>query len=158
MSLTHWDTWAACEVLDVRHYTTLHYQTYTVPQFKVCILWRTHLKSNYVTMPREGCPNSKAPSNAAFFSLFFGDAHYYPMWPHISQDSLCARKKDRNVPKAGPSHLTAVNKVNKVSLKDSSLKTTKAESFRGCRPWTETAIVWPQCYSWILALNILHHI
>ena len=30
------------------------------------------------------------------------------------------------------------------SLKDSPSKTTKAESFRGCRPWTETQQVNPQ--------------
>ena len=37
-----------------------------------------HLKANYVTMPCKGCPNSKAPADAAhrssFFSLFFEDA------------------------------------------------------------------------------------
>ena len=43
-----------------------------------------------------------------------------------------------NAPKARPSHLTTADAVNKVSLKDSPSKTTKAESFRGCRPWTET--------------------
>ena len=43
-----------------------------------------------------------------------------------------------NAPKARPSHLTTADEVNKVSLKDSTSKTTKAESFRGRRPWTET--------------------
>ena len=43
-----------------------------------------------------------------------------------------------NAPKARPSHLTTAEEVNKVSLKDSPSKTTKAESFRGRRPWTDT--------------------
>ena len=41
-----------------------------VSQFSVCIL----LRSNDVTMLREGCPNPNAPPNAAFFSLFLEDA------------------------------------------------------------------------------------
>ena len=39
---------------------------------------RPHLKANYVTMPREGCPNPKTPLGG----------RYCPSWPHISQDSL----------------------------------------------------------------------
>ena len=38
--------------------------TVAVFQFRVCILWKPHLKANYVTMPHKGCPNSKAPPNA----------------------------------------------------------------------------------------------
>ena len=38
---------------------------FAVSQFRVCILQRTHFKANYVTTPREGCPNPKAPPNAA---------------------------------------------------------------------------------------------
>ena len=35
-----------------------------VSQFRVCTLRRVHLKCNYITMPREGCPNSKSLPNA----------------------------------------------------------------------------------------------
>ena len=43
-----------------------------------------------------------------------------------------------NAANARPSHLTTVDVVNKVSPKDSSSKTAKAESFEGCRPWIES--------------------
>ena len=119
-----------------------------VSQFMGCILWRTHLKDNYVTMPCEGCPNPKAPPNATqkqglLCSLF---GWCYPSRPPISQDSLRARKKKNkrkhqvtqpwNVPKATPSHLTMADAVNKVSLKER--EATKAGSFEGCRPWIGT--------------------
>ena len=39
-----------------------------------------------------------------------------------------------NTPKTRPSHLTTVDAVNKVSPKDSPLKTAKAGSLEGCRP------------------------
>ena len=40
-------------------------KTVAVAQFRVCILRGLRLKANYITMPREGCPSSKAPPNAA---------------------------------------------------------------------------------------------
>ena len=47
--------------------------TEVVSRFRGCILGRMNLKANYVTTPREGCPNSKAPPNAAYkCSLLFG--------------------------------------------------------------------------------------
>ena len=51
--------------------------TLAVCQSRGCILQRPHLKANYVTMPREGCSNPRAPPNAAhncglLFPLFGG--------------------------------------------------------------------------------------
>ena len=46
---------------------------WAVSRFRVSILQRPHLEANYVTTPREGCPNPKAPPNPAFFSLFLED-------------------------------------------------------------------------------------
>ncbi|XP_036979491.1 uncharacterized protein LOC119033462 isoform X3 [Acanthopagrus latus] len=45
----------------------------TTTASRVCILQRPQLKANYVTTLRKGCPNSKAPPNAAFFSLVLED-------------------------------------------------------------------------------------
>ena len=39
-------------------------ETRAVSQFRGSILWSVHLKCNYVTTPREACPNSKDPPNA----------------------------------------------------------------------------------------------
>ena len=134
------------------------------PGFKKLALNSGHLKANYATMPCKGCPNSKAPPNAAhkcsFFSLFLKDA---PLWSfaasHIPR--FFARPKNKkqrekmgdrncdvkvkhlvtqpgNAPKTRPSHLTTADTVNKVSLKDSPSKNAKAGSFEGCRPWIET--------------------
>ena len=47
-----------------------------------------HLKANYVTTSREGCPNLKAPPNAPPFPSSWRMHGYDPSWPHISQDSL----------------------------------------------------------------------
>ena len=121
-----------------------------------------HLKANYVTTPREGCTNWKTPPNAAhecsFFSLFLEASHIprffaRPKKKKEREKMTTSRGVDHhcrgrnhdvrvkhlvvqpgNAPQARPSHLTTADKVNKVSLKDSPSKTTKAESFRGHRP------------------------
>ena len=58
-----------------------------------------HLKANYVTMPRKGCPKLKAPPNAAhkcsFFSLLFEDARLLPFRGLTYPKILCAREKGR---------------------------------------------------------------
>ena len=59
-----------------------------------------HLKSNYVTKPCEGCPDSKAPPNAAhkcsFFSLFLEDAQLtYFVTSHSPFFARPKKKKDR---------------------------------------------------------------
>ena len=101
----------------------------------------------------EVCPNLKAPPDAPSFPSFWRMLRRYdPSWPHISQDSVQAGKKERKrengdiacrrwsllrawvAEMARPSHLTTADKVNKVSLKDSPSKITKAESFEGRRP------------------------
>ena len=70
--------------------------SFAVSQFRVCILWRPHLKANYITTSCEGCPNLKAPPNAGnSFPCFRRMHRYHPSWPHISQDSLCTQKKRR---------------------------------------------------------------
>ena len=48
-----------------------------------------HSKANYVTTPREGCSNLKTPPNSPSFWRMH---RYNPSWPHISRDSLHARK------------------------------------------------------------------
>ena len=67
-----------------------------------CCVWiqglhpsEEHLKANYVTMPRKGCSNLKAPPNAPSFSCFWRMHRYNPSWPHISQDSLHAQQEHK---------------------------------------------------------------
>ena len=70
--------------------------THAVSQFRVCILRRMHLKANYITTPCEGCPNSKAPPNAAFFSLFLEDAPLLSfVASHIPRFFVCLKKEER---------------------------------------------------------------
>ena len=74
-----------------------------------------HLKANYVTMLRKRLSQSEGSSKCSPqmqippFSVFGGCT-----WPHISQDSLRARTRREK------------------------MATSKARSFRGCRPWIET--------------------
>ena len=96
-----------------------------------------HLKDNYVTTQSEAPPD--APSAPCFCRMH----RYDPSWPHISQDSLSMRnrrKKEREkmVKSRGVDRHFRGPGRQKSRLKDSPRKTTKAESFRGCRPWTET--------------------
>ena len=145
--------------------------TVAVSQFRVCILRRPHLKASYVTMLHEGCPNLKAPSNAALFSLFLEDAPLLSfMASHIPRFFVRPKKKKERKRQNGDikwcrsslslawaaewwkgkniwwcnqemlqrTDLTKVDVVNKVSLKDSPSKASKAASFEGCRPWIET--------------------
>ena len=46
-----------------------------------------HLKANHVTTPHKGS------SRCSFFPSFWRIDRYDPSWPHISQDSLLARKR-----------------------------------------------------------------
>ena len=65
---------------------------WAVFQFRVCILRKTHLKANYVTMTCEGCGSSKAPPDAAFFPCLVTATilHSLP-YPKI----LCAPEKEK---------------------------------------------------------------
>ena len=79
-----------------------------VSQFRVCILQRSHLKANYVTMLHKGCPSSKAPPNAAhectFFALFLEDALLLSfVASHIPR--FFARPKKTQVKKLGNNRL-----------------------------------------------------
>ena len=73
--------------------------TVAVSQLRVCTLRLPHLQANYVTTPCEGCSNrgllQLQPTNAALFSLLLEDAPscMYPLWFHISWDSLGTRKR-----------------------------------------------------------------
>ena len=58
---------------------------------RVCILRRPHLKTNYVTMLREGSSKC-SPQMPSPFPSFWRTHRYYSLWPHISQDSLRQRK------------------------------------------------------------------
>ena len=54
-----------------------------------------HLKANYVTTQREDCPSSNAPPDAPPSPSFWRMHRYDPSRPHISQDYLCTRKKNK---------------------------------------------------------------
>ena len=139
---------------------------HAVSKFRVCIPRRPHLKANYVTIPCKGCPKSEgsykcSPQMGPSFPCLWRMYGYYLSWPHISQDSLCAWKREdgdiawrrsslfaglggRNCdvrvkhlvmqpgPKARLSHLTTVDS------EDSPSKTSKAGSFKGCWLWIKT--------------------
>ena len=72
--------------------------SFAVSQFRVWILWRPHLKANYVKTQRlsqfEGSSRC-SPQMWPFFPCFWRMDCYYPSWPHISQDSLRARKSKK---------------------------------------------------------------
>ena len=92
-------------------------------------------KVNYMAMPCEGFPNSKAPANAPSFPSFWRMHRYEKILTsrcvdHHNRDVRVKHlvTQPGNAPKARPSHLTTADKVNKVST-----KTTKFGSFRGCR-------------------------
>ena len=48
--------------------------TFSVGDYGCVSIRRPHFMANYITMEHKGCPISKAPPNAASFSLFLEDA------------------------------------------------------------------------------------
>ena len=88
------------------------------------------------SVPRGGCPNSNAPSNAALFSLFLEDALLLSLAAsHIPRFFVRPKKKKERKWR----HRVAYSKV-------SSSKVAKAGSFEGCSPWIGTQPMWiPTC-------------
>ena len=131
-------------------------------QFRVCILRRLHLKANYVTTPRSrqmqpsftsfwrtqcydpSWPHISQDSLRAEKEERKERKRRHRLAQIVPFAGLGGRNRDvrgkhlvtqpGNAPKARPSHLSTANAINKVSSKDSPLKTEKAGSFEGCRP------------------------
>ena len=87
--------WTPVRTLRIQLWCFLILLTCAASQFRVCILRRSIWRP---IMSREGCPNLKVPPDAAhrcgLIFLVFGRMHrYYPSWPHISRNSLRARKR-----------------------------------------------------------------
>ena len=148
-SLTH-----RCHSLAQEYVTEEGDHTYTVSQFRVCILRR----SIWRPIMLQGCPNSKAPRNADAPLLSFVASRIPRFFAHLKKkkerekmptsrgvDHHFVRNHDvrvkhlvtqpGNAPKSRPSHLITVDVVNKVSPEDSPSKTAKAGSSEECRPW-----------------------
>ena len=79
--------------------------SFPMSQFRVYILQRPHLKANYVTTLREGCPSSRAPPNAprkcGLLLPLFGGCTATILRGLTYPKILCAPKKEERKRKNG---------------------------------------------------------